>query len=385
MKKALPILLSLLLMLVLALPLLQSRFGLINEKSLEGYVSEVKMPVPCKEGLFSTNYQSGLELYISRNFGFRASVVRVYNQVQYSLFKKANAYSIVVGRDNYLFAMGYIRALTGENYLGQKRISEKSIKIQKIQRDLESKGKNFIVVIAASKARSLSDKIPDLYLNNTSVSNYETYVERFEDLNINFIDFQHYFDALKEKSTYPLYPKKGIHWSTYGTYIASDSLVKYIEEECKVDLPDILLDTIEIKPAFGPDIDIEKSLNLVFPIRDQKYAYPKLSFDAVGKDSLNVLVIGDSFYFQINGLGIPKHVFGEGSRFWFYYQEVYPNVNGQKVNARDLDFGEQMDNFDLVLLLTQDGTFESFAWDFVEDYNRLIIDDSGPEDADPAI
>jgi hypothetical protein len=358
---------------MLIIPHFQLKYKWFEEDYLQGYVKKINKPTASYDALMETKYQSGFETYLSRNFGFRTTAVRIYNQYQFWAFKKAKAYSIVVGNNNSLFAKGYLNAFTGKTYLGDSIISDKSKGLLKIQNDLEAKGKNLLVVIAASKSSFFLDDIPDIYLKESSITNYAAYLEKFNDLGINHIDFNEYLLKIKDSVPFPVYPRNAIHWSNYGSYLAADSLLRYIEKTSNKDLPDMLVDSIEIKPPYGDDNDIERSLNLIFTIPDIDYAYPKLSYYKASKDSLNILVIADSFYWQFYRIGLHKEAFGEGSKFWFYYQEVYPDQEKIPTNARDLDFIEQMDHFDYIILLTQDGTFHSFAWDFIADYTEKVI------------
>lgn len=370
MKNLINILLCVLLYLSLIAPHLQKRFGIFKEKPLAGYVSKIEKTKIGIKALWTTDYQSHIESYISRNFGLRPPVVRFYNQLLFWAFKTTNAYSIIVSKDNTLFAKGYINAYTGKDYIGKEKIQNKAAKILKVQHDLETKNKNFLVVFAASKPRYFKDKIPGYYLDDVSVTNYDAYMKTFDELDINCIDFNPVFLSLKPVARYPLYPKLGIHWSAYGSYLAADSLVRYIERIRGADLPDISVESITVRPAVGADNDIEQSLNLLFPIRDREYAYPELAFDTINKDRPNVLVVADSFYWLIYGLGVQQHVFGNRSKFWYYFQEVYPDNKTSHTNARDLNFKEEMDKFDVIVLLTQDGSLRRFAYDFIEEYCR---------------
>lgn len=375
-QKTITYLFTVFILLMLIYPQIQKRFQIHNEGKLSGYTEKVTKDEFSAAKFFNQEFQQNRELYISRNFGFRTWFIRAYNQIDYWIFKKANAWGIVFGKDNYLFAQSYLEAHNGMTYLGEQKIDSIMQKLVFIRDDLEQKGKHMLFVFAASKAELFEDKIPNYYQKKDVIRNSESYIRKLKEYNIDFIDFNNMFIEEQSKSKYPLYPKAGIHWSYYGGFLAGDSIVSYIENKTKKDLPDIKLDTVKLMQAHGSDTDISQTMNLIFPINDVKYGYPQLSYDKTDKDSINVLIIADSFYWTIYGQGIHKNVFGENSRFWFYYNEVFPKTDEQPLNAKDLNLRNELETFDYIIFLTQEGKLHTFGWGFLEAYYNTFFSQS---------
>lgn len=368
-EKYITFVLIVLLLGILIYPHAQKRYKIHNEGYLRGYVNKITLEKYSNESFLEGTFQNNRELFISRDFGFRTWFVRAFNQANYWLFRKANASGIIIGKDSYLFSQGYLRAHYGLTYIGEDKIEEKVNQLSFMKNSLEKKGKHMLFVFAASKVDIFENKVPRAYHQDSVQTNFKTYKQKLAEKKINFIDFNKMFIEKQNQYKYPLYPKTGIHWSYFGGYLAGDSLVKYVERTTKTDLPDIILDSIEEKRAQGDDNDMWRTMNIISPIQDVKYGYPKLSFNRQNKDSLNVLIIADSFYLTIYRLGIHENVFGKNSKFWFYFNEVYPpNNDGEQTNAGELDFVSEVEKFDYIIFLTQEGTLHSFGWEFVQTY-----------------
>ncbi|MBL0050784.1 MAG: hypothetical protein IPP29_04270 [Bacteroidetes bacterium] len=110
------------------------------------------------------------------------------------------------------------------------------------------------------------------------ISNYRKY-------GINLIDFNKWFVQMKDTSSSKLFPQQGIHWSYYGAYLAADSIIKYIEDKRKCDLPDYVTSFETNQKANYGDEDLEHILNLIYKLPEYKMSYPKISF---AKDSTKI-------------------------------------------------------------------------------------------------
>jgi len=357
---------------ILLFPAFQSVFKLAPEPKLGGYISEITKPNFTLKNLFNGNYQERAELYINRTYGFRAWFIRVFNQIQFSFFNKAHADLTIVGKNKVLIGRGYIDAYNGTTYIGASAIKNKVHKIKQLQDTLQSLGKDLVVLIASSKGTFFSENIPTYLPQKKDTTNYTYYLEQFNKQGVNCIDFNGLFLQWKKTAKYPLYAKRGVHWSYYGAYLATDSLLKYLELKRNIDLPDMITNTIEIKKGCNGDIDTQEGMNLLFPIHDTKYAYPKVSYNKTAKDSLKVLLVGDSFYYAMGNTHFLQEAFYD-SQFWFYNNGVF-----KKEPYTDDELKEFMAKtapFDQIILLANEGTLHSFAWRFEDDLYKGYFSD----------
>ena len=56
-------------------------------------------------------YQKRLDNKLASDFGFRSLLIKINNQLNFSLFNKVNAKGVIAGKENYLFETTYIAGL----------------------------------------------------------------------------------------------------------------------------------------------------------------------------------------------------------------------------------------------------------------------------------
>ena len=127
----------------------------------------------------------------------------------------------------------HLEAYSGKDYVGDSMTNITFEKLKYIQDSLTAKGVLFLVVFAPSQANFYPEYIPDAY-HGSPATNYLKGIEAAKRLGVNYIDFNKWFADMKGKSTYPLYSKAGSHWTTYGAYMAFDSLNGYVEYKLKI-------------------------------------------------------------------------------------------------------------------------------------------------------
>jgi hypothetical protein len=350
---------------VLLLPLLQFSTHLFKVEPLSGWYKTYDRPDFMSREWFTAEYQDAYTVYFENNFGFRPWFVKLRNQINYSLFHKVQAVAVEIGQDNYLFELNYIKAYNGLDYLGDSIICAKADSLALIKAWLSKQKVDLLVCFAAGKGSYYPEYFPKEYLNQKSdKSNYLTLKKNLLEKKINIIDFNQWFLDMKDTSRFSLYPKYGIHWSEYGAILAGDSLIHYIEKLRNADLPDLEIESIKNTNVLrGSDYDIGKSLNLIFQLPSQKMAYPKIKWSAQKKDTCRVIVISDSFYWQLYNMGWSTQVFTPGG-FWYYNKVSYPGG----IELKDIDYMHQLAHSDVIVLLATEATLDRFPYGFMRDF-----------------
>ena len=85
---------------LLLLPLLQHATGLVKERKLKGAVTQAEVPRFTGENWWNMSYQDSLESAMNDRFGFRNLFIRINNQVAFSIYRKALASGVVIGKNN---------------------------------------------------------------------------------------------------------------------------------------------------------------------------------------------------------------------------------------------------------------------------------------------
>lgn len=358
--------LLLLILIILIIPFIQSKFNIVKLTPLKGAITKPEKKYINSTDWFSGRYQEQEEKYLNETFGFRSLFIRLNNQIAFSLFNKAKANGVIIGKHNYLFEENYIKAYYGTDFIGIDSVTHRMQRLKYIQDTLAKLHKNIILVFAAGKGSFYPEYFPDKYKTQKGITNYQTHIEIAQKMGLSYIDFNKYFIENKSASKYPLYPQYGIHWSYYGMCIAADSIVRYIEKVRNIDMPNFYWNEVDLAEPRESDYDIADGMNIKFKLKSFKMAYPKIQFQSdSGKTKPSVLVISDSFYWGMFGFGIITRSFSD-NHFWFYNKEVYPSNNESQLKTNQVDLKEEIAKHDVIIIMATEATLPGFGWGFIE-------------------
>ena len=353
---------------VLVLPMLQHKFKFFKVKPLNGAVEFVERPAFSSADWFEGTYQDKRTDYLNQNVGFRNGMVRTYNQWHFSFYNQARAKGVVIGKENYLYEENYIRAYFGEDFNGVDKIQEQVKKLKLVSDTLEKIGKHLVVLLAPGKASFYPEFIPrksTLPMGIAPRTNYDVYSSELKK-DVKTLDLNLWFRENKGKMPYPLYPKTGIHWSKYGEIVMADTLIKFFNNLSGVQLPALVVDSIQRKTEmWDTDDDIEKGMNLLFNIPDNKMGYPRFRVVKDDEKYSKVLTIADSYFWGPFNGGMSRDLFDDG-RFWYYNEVIYPDSYESPLNVKDIDFQKKLEENDVILIICTDANLYKFGFGFIE-------------------
>lgn len=354
------------LLLLLVLPLLIHLVGLPKLKSLKGAVTESPKPQFAVTKWFEGDYQKEAEVYLNEKFGLRNFFIRLNNQVAYSLYGKANAESVVIGKDGYLFEKSYIEAYYGRDFLGKDSIDGILNKVRYIQDTLKKRGIDLVIMLNPGKASYYPEKIPNEFRSQKNISNTEYFAAKSKKLHLNLLDLRTYFIKNKTQIRYPLFTKCGIHWSTYCEVLAIDTMLAYIGDLRKSKAPKIVIDSIMWDDGNKfRDADVLEGMNLLWSQNCGTAAYPIYHVIEKDRQKQKTIVISDSFYWGI--YSNPKLLsFFESNAFWYYYSELYATNWEQFKYLDQINIQQEIEKNNLVIIMATESTLTKFGWGFVD-------------------
>lgn len=354
-----------LIVLGLTLPLIQYQTKWISVKDLHGSFHKTKMPVFSIHDWFNNKFQNQYDSYFNQNFGFRSEFVRLHNQIKYSTFNEVNASGVIVGKEDYLYEKQYVKSYFGDDYLGQDQIDSRIKTIDSIYQILKKHQTELLIILAPGKGYYYPEYIPDSMVKERGAANYEGYLKAIKEKQIPFIDFNDLFLKMKDTSSIMLFPKTGIHWSQAIIPYVMDTIIRKVESQLNQDLANVIWEyPPPVKTADKQDADIERGLNLYFPLEIPPMTYPITSFEQ--SENVNrpkLISIADSFWWQIFNKGISKKVFKDG-KFWYYYKQVYPDFFKDKTMVEDVYVKEELYHADIVILMATDANLFKFPYGF---------------------
>jgi hypothetical protein len=371
--KSIKLFLFILLLFFLWIPIIQQNTKCYDEPKLKGaYVGPIK-PVCTIELIKTFQYQKQIEDYLNYQFGFRGLLVKIKNSLAYLFWKEIPVADNIEGKDGYVFSIGSIYRSIGLDYNGKEKNDATIKKIKFLKEGLEKQGTHFLAVMAPSKESTMPERMPSKYNNQIKKNNdYLDFISGYKKNNIDCLDLCSYFRKINKTSPYPLYTKTSFHWSVFGASIAQDTLLNYISTYFDKPLPSYTNKGVEISDTSRlSDDDFEDPMNFLFKLGDAKYAYPKLKMVEASKKNFRpkVIIIGDSYFFQIQRLKMLNSVFSEESKFWFYFATTSYSLNDVTNEPLfRLNIMKEIQTADLVILIGYPGTLDRFPFGFTDYY-----------------
>lgn len=350
---------------LLFIPLLQKELKLFPEQPLQGDFYSKSDTALSAKGWLDAQYQIQKEAYINENFGFRPFFIRLNNQLLFSFFNQSKAHGVVVGKENYLFGVDYIKSYMGTDFIGEEKIKKTVDDLSLINDELKKQNKELLIIITPNKCYYYPEYLPKHYNREGDKTNYKFYTKHLRENNIPFIDFHSWIVNQRKQSRTQLIPKTGIHWSNYAAVLAADSTIKYLRKKTNTDLVDFSIEKTEQTPvARNPDQDIENGSNLLFEIAKPDFIYPVIKVDNTVRKKLKTFIVSDSYYWNWNNSGVDTIIFKD-PMMGYYINDVYDVKAGlTKAHVSKYGFKNLVSKSDLIILMVTEGKLQSLPAEF---------------------
>lgn len=345
---------------VFALILAQGFTHFIPMRPLGGFTGKAEPVELTFANYYDGTYQEYLNKKTKESGGFREFFIRSYNQMLYSGFNIVTNENVVEGLNREYYLLWYLRESKGDllrtvfpTVDSAKIVARKNVEKTLVMVDsLKNHGTDFLFVFAPTKPAVYPEFMPDGYRDSIlPFSMEEYYIELFKEYGINHIDFLSYFKSIRDSFPYPLYPRYGTHWAESTIPMVADSIMRKIESITGFDLPTVECADLNITDQYSrQDRELENAMNLLFPVRKPMLPCPITTLsDTIGKAKLNILIIGDSYFVQIQGSSFVDAF--ENWDYWSYNRDSYssnPKYNLRKVENLE-DAFDVICNADIVL------------------------------------
>jgi hypothetical protein len=134
------------------------------DRPLTGIYEEPPRPEISLKNIFNGSFQGDFEKYFNYKLRGRATMSRIYNQIIYSVFKSTDVNRVLIGKDGYLFELGYPETYLLEPTENQKHdLYNKMVMLTSLQKTFEEMGKRLFVIITPSKASIYPEYLPNDY------------------------------------------------------------------------------------------------------------------------------------------------------------------------------------------------------------------------------
>lgn len=319
--------------------MIQEHFRPFETKALNGYFGKVKMP-PLKWEFYQNGYfQKATEKYVSRNFGFREPIIRLYNQYCWDFYRKEYVSYTFVGKENWLFYGHNVNDYYGTEmyeWFADKeeagRTFDKEVRLlDKVRHILQQYDVTLLTMIAPSKSSIYPEYLPRRDFDTITLNARSYYLKRFAENGMPCLDMTEYFLRMKDTCSFYLFPPTGDHWN-FSTVYAADTLFHFMGALRDIQLPHIEYgNEWRTTCCTGDDknIDLEPDLNLMRLIRyNPKFNYKERDYEVVCDTDCTkpiALFVGNSFIFRIINYIPPRQAFSHFD-FWYYNRIAYQGV-----------------------------------------------------------
>lgn len=355
---------------LLGLLSLETFVDIFPDVQLSGAFILAEAPEFNSESWHDGAFQKGFDTYTNDNIGFKGLNVKLFNQVDYSLFNVIHAANGDVGKNGYFFGEG-IETYFGSDLVEKHLIIKKMKLVKKVQDQLAVNGTHLVVVFAPNKAYYYPEYFSGRYADRKKgIGNYEAFLEEAQNQGINVLDMNNYFITMKGSEKHPLYSTTGDHWTEYGVVLAADTISKYIANTIEKKIPTMNIDGVEIShTARSVDADIEDASNLFFNVEKPLLAYPQVSYNSTGAYMPKVLSVSDCYYGQIYESNLTKGLFYEDGSFWFYNREIKSTGGENYTDLKVVNKKEIAGKQDVIIVMMTVHNLDEFGFGFFEELN----------------
>ena len=347
---------------LLFMPMFEQITNLWDVKKLDGVEIPKPMPTLTLDSYSDGSFQRDVEDHLKQNFGFRAPIIRLYNQYLWDFYKKTyvSEDQVALGKDGWLYDPWSVRDYHQQlfSYYANdsaemaSMLSREAQRVLQLQRILESHGTHLFVFMTPAKDMIYPEYLPEnqntRLVGEPSISARLYNENEYTRLGINHLNIEQWFLQIKDTVDFMLFPKTGMHWTRYAAVHVADTLIRYMEHLADFNMKNLVLGQSELHSPMDPDDDLESLLNLMRPLSKTKYQYANVATDGdANAKKPKIIIIGDSFWWSIADNIPRREVFSEAP-YWYYFQKVYYDSRYHSID--ELDLAEELLSSDFVIL-----------------------------------
>ena len=350
-----------------------------NLSKLSGTQKKIRESRPQITGreVISGEWQKKFEVWINEKLPVKRPLIKLHNQIYYSLFSKSYMASgaVLIGKQNYFYESSYLLKYCNSSNTDYKESDfyEWATRLQNLSNFFEKRGQKFIYMITPSKASYFPEYFPKGYVCNAKIKrpDYMEATHILQKKKIPHIDGSKIVLDAKDKYGNLLFPRGGIHWSALGASLVASELVREIQKTKYPKLPKLHFSYIVNNNPRASDRDLYSLANLMLK---PHYSVPKVSVEKVKPihyGSLKIAFVGGSFLELLTVALHDSNIFKKIDVFrYFTMYQTHFERNAEQIQlpikADDMNAYNSLLNADIVILeeneeLIKSRHFDAFA------------------------
>lgn len=208
-----------------------------SDGTLNGYSQSISTQSSLAvDNVLNKRFQKWVESYFSSNFGFRALLVRSFNELTFRAYKQIPHLKLYSTPFNGLYSTMTIESLNQEVQMRSKLEAEYEAEAKRllaIQQYLESQGKVFITVIAASKAYVYPEGLGGKYILNGTEDIWlkaANYGDVLKKVGVNVIDSRPMLRDFVQQTNISTHADSGVHWNYYAGCLVAEKIMSIVQK-----------------------------------------------------------------------------------------------------------------------------------------------------------
>ncbi len=339
---------------------------------LTGVEDSAAFPVVTPGRLFSGQAQTELETYLQQHLPGKPFMVRLRNEITFSLLHTVSNINYSMSRDRDLFSWENVSwYLQYFAPISQEGADELLMKLTRLRDMLEANGKQLYLFITPCKIRYREDALPwvdKAMAPERGAGNYEQLIRILTDSDLNWFDSIAYIEEHQGEfdSRVPLYYRTGLHWSAYVGNTVGAAFGAYLEEKSGFNLPDVTVTARPCETPVYPDADSFGVFNVLQEPYDDYYE-PVITVTDPTTDAPGFLCRGGSFMGQSLAMLIQNHYFGKNVDM--ENRQIFTEEFGQVKefsSYEDEEMAEYLREIDLVVLEVNETSVTEMGFGFID-------------------
>lgn len=200
-----------LVILCLSLPVLQMKYQFVKITPVTENRTKASKPADAWSLLtWHSTYAHDFEKYFNDNFGFRDLLIRIKNQLEYSLFRFSS--QIHIGPNGWLFYKGTYQDTAVAVERLRPDMNKLFTRMRRLRDNLAARGISLVVVPCPMKTTIYKEELPPLDIKLSEFSAFDEYVQFLKnEPGIITIDVEHILRDLKKRMQ--VYHRTDFHWN----------------------------------------------------------------------------------------------------------------------------------------------------------------------------
>ncbi len=338
--------------------------------ALSGVTVMAELPPVTASSLLSGEFQSVFSEYIEQNMPGRPLMVRLRNQLSFSLFESAPNQNYRMSRHQNIFSSGNIDSyLQYRKPVTEAEAEELVDRLERLEALLADHGMQMYLFITPCKVRYYMDDLPwvsRVMAPEQGPGNYERLMAALSESGLAYFDAVEYMDTHTFDPRVPLFYHTNYHWSVYVGNCVGAAFGDYLEEKSGFNLPEIKVSAEPCEEPVYPDADVSAVFNL---LSDPKETYYRSVIEVTdpGTDAPNVFFRGGSFMGQSIIPLITYRYFGRD--VYMENAQLFTDRLSQSEEFHDygeMDLAALMDGMDIVVLEVNEPSIPSMSFGFID-------------------